>query len=210
MSNATQVAVFTGGASGIGLAVAEALNSRKGWVLYLLDRDLDRVQAAAGSLGANFYQVDLTDHSSLAAAFKAIFQAHKKLNFVFANAGIAMHTDYYKVHGTAGDSEPPPAPDMLMINVNLHSVIATSYLAQHYFRQSPVSSGSRSLVLTASSAGLYASPMSPDYCASKHGVIGWARSVAPRAWRQDHVRVNAICPGLVQTNILPAEVFGVS
>ncbi|KAK5133588.1 hypothetical protein LTR08_007536 [Meristemomyces frigidus] len=76
---------------------------------------------------------------------------------------------------------------MLIININLQAVIETCYLAQHYFRRSPPDSGPRNLIMTASAAGVYASPVAPMYSATKHGVVGWARSIAPSAWRQDHM-----------------------
>ncbi|KAK5133589.1 hypothetical protein LTR08_007537 [Meristemomyces frigidus] len=89
MSSERQVAIITGGASGMGLAVAVALHSRGDWALHLLDRDADKGQAGAEQLGAQFHQVELTDYSAIASAFSTVFRAHKKLNFVFANAGIA-------------------------------------------------------------------------------------------------------------------------
>jgi NAD(P)-dependent dehydrogenase (short-subunit alcohol dehydrogenase family) len=219
MADNDKIAIITGGASGIGLAVGESLSARKGWTIYLLDRDEAKGQAAARRLGTHFYKVDVAVYASLASAFTSIFAAHGKLNFVFANAGIALDPEAQHAQAPTemlDDMEnetldgPPEAPSMDMIAVNRHSVIYTTVLAQHYFRKCSADDGPRGIVITASSASLYASATAPMYSASKHGVLGWMRSIAANAWRQDRVAVNAICPGIVQTNILPAEMYKVS
>lgn len=122
---------------------------------------------------------------------------------------LALDVTPPETQGAVVAGEPPAAPNMNMVHVNLHSVICTTHLAQHYFRLSPPDSGPRSMVITGSSASLYASAIAPAYCASKHGVLGWARSIAPSAWKQDQVRINVICPGIVRTNILPPQMFEV-
>jgi len=88
MSDQVNIAVVTGGSSGIGLATAEALLARNNWIVYLLDRDVDRGEIAAEKTGAYFIQVDVTDYASLASVFGRVYKEHGKINFVFANAGI--------------------------------------------------------------------------------------------------------------------------
>ena len=88
MSDQVNIAIITGGASGIGLATAEALLARTNWVVYLFDRDAERGETAAEKSGAYFIQVDVTDYASLATAFERVFKEHGKIHFVFANAGI--------------------------------------------------------------------------------------------------------------------------
>ena len=203
-------AIITGGASGIGLAVGTALAARGGWTVYLLDRDEANGMTAAAKINARFHKVNVTDYAQLSAAFDIVFEAHKGLNFVFANAGIALSPCSITANGASDTSHPLPEPDFHMTDINLTSVITTSQLAQPYFRKTAGVPGPQNLVITASSASFYASPMAPLYTASKHGILGWIRSIAPGAWRQDKVRVNAICPGIVQTNILPKEMFAVT
>ncbi|KAH7033543.1 uncharacterized protein B0I36DRAFT_321655 [Microdochium trichocladiopsis] len=95
----------------------------------------------------------------------------------------------------------------------------TAYLAQHYFRQTPDSlpgldgeaggtgggggGGGKSIVMTASSGGIYPSGMCPLYTAAKHGVVGFMRAIAPSFYKNDGIRVNAICPGPLRTGLLP-------
>ncbi|TPX14823.1 uncharacterized protein E0L32_004932 [Thyridium curvatum] len=205
-------AIITGGASGMGLAVAQALAARGGWDLHLVDLNAEAGKAAASSLpGATFHQADATKYASLAAAFEAAFKSSGRVDFVFANAGIAERDNFYMRHDTG--SGPPPEPDMLVIKICLDAVVTTTYLAQHYFRQSP--QDNQSLVMTASCGGIYPSAYSPMYSAAKHGVVGFMRCVATHFWHKDRIRVNAICPGTVRTNLLsqkewqnfPAEYF---
>jgi len=204
---AQKVAIITGGASGMGFAVASALASRGNWELHLVDMNTRLGQEATMKLKcATFYDVDVTKYGQLAEAFKITFLKHRRLDFVFANAGIVDRGSYYDFHDT-GDN-PPPEPNGVVVDVDLTSVINTSYLAQHYFRQSPNDKeGPRSLIITASCGGFYACPVQPVYGAAKHGVIGWVRNIAGRAYRDDGVRVNAICPGTVRTNLLPQEAW---
>lgn len=65
-------------------------------------------------------------------------------------------------------TEPPPPPDLRTLHVNTAGVIHTVYLAIHYMRQNVACGGK--IVATASSAGIYATPLIPVYAASKHAV----------------------------------------
>lgn len=195
-------ALITGGASGMGLAVAKALAQRgEGWHLHLLDLQppLEKVE------NATFHKVNVTDYEQLAFTFQRIFDTDGRLDFVFANAGIVERFDFYEAHPTA---KPPPPPNQLVIDINLKAVINTTWLAQHYFRQSRQSKN-KNLVLTASVGGFYRCQVSPSYCASKHGVVGLMRSIAPFYYSDKDInaRVNAICPGTVKTNLLDAAAW---
>jgi len=122
---------------------------------------------------------------------------------VFANAGIAEKTNFYETHDTG--IEPPPPISLLVANISLDAVILTSYLALHYFRLSKVDKQDKTLIMTASCGGIYPSYYSPTYSAAKHGVVGLMRSIAKSYWTFDKIRVNAICPGVVKTNLLTAK-----
>jgi len=173
----------------MGSAVCNALASKGDWTVNILDVDAERGHEAAKKIGATFYQVDVTSYSSLAEAFKNVFKVNRRLDFVHANAGIVGRGEFYEVHDT-GDEPPPPFPSTV-VDVNLVSVMNTSYLAQHYFRQTPRDGlGPRSLIITASCGGLYAAEKAPTYGAAKFGTVGWTRSIAGQLWREDGIRVN--------------------
>jgi NAD(P)-dependent dehydrogenase (short-subunit alcohol dehydrogenase family) len=207
-------------ASGIGLATAKALSQRPGWDIHILDLNAAQGQQAAAEVGGSrFHAVDITDYDALAAVFKAIFMEQKRLDFVYANAGIGEHNNsFYQVSQGSDSLDPPPPPahQIKVVDVCMTAAVTTAWLAQHYFRLSPASSrGERSLVFTASCGALYASYGSPAYTAAKHGVLGFMRATAPFLWRNDGVRANAVLPGTVRTGLLseaawtqfPAEYF---
>ncbi|KAI9041109.1 NAD(P)-binding protein [Aspergillus affinis] len=199
-----QVAVITGGASGMGLAVASALAQRGDWKIHLLDISEERGSQAAKELPNTFFhQADISNYGTLARTFDSIFSSSgNRLDFVFANAGVIERTNFYET--STGPSGGVAEPDLRTIQVNLNGVIYTTVLAAHYFRLSPHGGKGTSLVMTSSCGGLYPSHYSPIYTASKHGVLGFMRSVA-RPFAQDGIRVNAICPGIVKTNLVDAQ-----
>jgi NAD(P)-dependent dehydrogenase (short-subunit alcohol dehydrogenase family) len=139
----------------MGLAVAEALETRGNWKLHLLDVNENAGSAVVKKLGsaATFHKTDVTNYSSLAQVFGSIFKAEGRLDFVFANAGVVERWNFYANH----EQSPPPEPDHLTTDINLKAVINTSYLAQHYFRLSPP--GDKSLVMTGSTGALVRVPI---------------------------------------------------
>lgn len=186
----------------MGLAVAEGLLKRGNWSLHLLDVNAERGNEVVTRLGkaTTFHKVDVTSYDSLASIFDAVFKKEGKLNFVFANAGIVERWNFYATN----TQTPPPQPDLLSIDINLKAVINTTYLAQHYFRLAPKGEA-KSLVMTASTGGLYKAPFCSVYTAAKHGVVGLMRSIADHFWMHDGIRVNAICPSTVKTNLLDSS-----
>jgi len=193
-------------ASGIGLATVNALSQRQGWELHVLDYNSQASKAIDGIPDTFFHQVDITNYPALGAVFRDVFRRHRRLDFVYANAGIAEpNNEFYALRTTVNGDEPPPAPRSLVkvIDILLTAAATTAFFAQHYFRLSPPETwGSRNLVFTASAAAQYPSVIMPVYTAGKHGVLGLMRSLAPKMWRYDGVRVNAVLPGSVITNFL--------
>lgn len=173
----------------MGRAIGSALAAQGDWHIHILNKDAQRGEEAAKELQGSFHEVDVTDYKSIATAFDAAFKADQRLDFVFANAGIVGKGEFYETH-ESNDGPPPPFPSTVL-DVNLLSVINTSYLAQHYFRRTPRDNvGPRSLIITASTGGLYAAKLAPTYAAAKFGCVGWMRSIAPQLWAEDGIRVN--------------------
>ncbi|KAH7394244.1 15-hydroxyprostaglandin dehydrogenase [Phaeosphaeria sp. MPI-PUGE-AT-0046c] len=202
-----KVALITGGASGMGLAVATLLSQNPIWTIHLLDLQ----PPTSPILNSTFHKCDVTDEAGLASIFASIYASHQRLDFVFANAGIAERANFY-----SNSSDPTEDPDLpveglhALIDINLKSVITTTYLAAHYMgnAQSAAARGTaddKSIVITASCGGLYPSFYSPIYTATKHAVVGFMRSIAPCYFFKKGIRVNAICPGTVKTGLLSKE-----
>ncbi|KAH7240455.1 hypothetical protein MRS44_013048 [Fusarium solani] len=200
----TKVAIITGGASGLGLGVATDLAKRGQWFVHILDLDTERGEAAAKGLGpiASFHRVNVNDYASLAALFDKVFQQHCRLDLVFANAGIVDNVDFYAKHDGQG---PPPELDQVVVDIDLKSVIATTYLAQHYFRLCP-HVAARNVIMTASVGSLYPCFAIPMYTGAKHGIVGFLRAIAARL-ASEGIRANAILPGVVATNLMTEEDF---
>lgn len=188
----------------MGLAVATQLAATDTWDIAILDLNGEAGEAAASSLkSTSFIRTDVNDYASLSSAFHHTFTSRgHRLDFVFANAGIAERDSFYDTGSP--DVSPPPPPDLLPIDIDLKSVVHTTWLAQHYFRLNQHRKGG-DLIMTASVGGLYALPSFPLYAAAKHGVVGLMRSIAPPFYQIDGIRVNAICPGTVRTNLLSKE-----
>ncbi|KAI1503788.1 hypothetical protein F5X99DRAFT_374444 [Biscogniauxia marginata] len=199
-----RVAVITGGASGIGLAVAGSL-AQKGWSVHIFDLSKQEEQSIANQISATtFHEVDVNSWQSLSSGFDKVFQAESRLDFVFANAGIMEKGGFYERHDL---SLPPPPLEESTIDTNLKGVARTAYLAQHYFRGNPDGAKDCVLVVTSSIAGIYPQDFTPLYAATKAGILNFMRSVAGPFYKNDGIRTYAICPGSVRTNLLGKDLW---
>jgi len=193
-----KVALITGAGSGIGLYTARQLK-KDGWEISIADLNQKSGQAAAEEVGGIFTQVDVTSYASQAKAFEHTWEEYGRIDFVFANAGILDVEDFYAVSQTL----PPAEPSLLTSKVSCDGAIYTAFLALHYFRQNPVKECS--LIITSSASALYEAAILPIYCAAKYAVIGLVRSLG-KELQKENIRVNAILPGAVPTNIgLPVK-----
>jgi len=181
-----QVAIVTGGASGIGLAVAEKLGSF-GAKVVLLDLDSESLNKAKESLHgkADIIQADVTDEASVNDAISQIISQYGKINIVFNSAGITGKTGI-KPH------EVDVAEFDRVYKVNLKgSFIICKAVIPHM-----VKTGYGRILLVASVSG-------KDGNASKAGVIGLAKSIA-KDYAETGVTVNTIAPAVVRTAMVEA------
>jgi 15-hydroxyprostaglandin dehydrogenase (NAD) len=158
------VAIITGAASGIGLALSRHF-SEQGWAVALADVDVAGGTHAAQELGerAFFHCSDVSDWDSVAALFKETKERFGRVDYVAANAGVAdLQSLYEKQEGD------PKKPNLKTIDIDLTGQIYCLWLAAHYFRHNGDQGGT--IVFTSSNAGLYKFPTNPQYAAAKHGV----------------------------------------
>jgi len=183
------VALVTGGAGGIGAAVAAALAAR-GHRVVVADLDAEAAEAVAEKIGGLGIGVDVADPAGPAAAVARALDAYGRLDVVALNAGIGS--------GLAG-ADFDLAAYRRIVGVNLDGVVLGVAAALPALR----AADGGSIVATASLAGLVPMPADPLYTLTKAAVVGYVRALAePLA--ADGVRVNALCPGFTDTAILGA------
>jgi NAD(P)-dependent dehydrogenase (short-subunit alcohol dehydrogenase family) len=189
-----KVAVVTGAAGGIGQAVSLRLAGEGAQVVVV---DLDDVAAkvvadALGAAGTHAVAVgaDVSTEDGTEAWMDAALSTFGRIDLLHANAGVegplAAVPDY------------PIAEFDRIISVNVRGVFLGVRAVMHH--QRAVGEGG-SIVITSSVAGLMGSPMFPAYVTSKHAVIGLAKCAA-RDGGPFGVRVNAVCPGPINTEMM--------
>lgn len=190
-----KVTIVTGGASGIGQAISEALGE-SGACLIIADVNLEGAQKVAASINekggnATAAQLDVTSAEDVQSMVDETVAKHGRLDLIFNNAGVA-------VGGEARDLS--LADWRRIVDVNLMGVIYGTAAAYAVM----VKQGYGHIVNTASLAGLLGAPFMVPYAATKHAVVGLSKSL--RAEAADlGVKVTAICPGYVQSNIYDAS-----
>ncbi|XP_022108096.1 15-hydroxyprostaglandin dehydrogenase [NAD(+)]-like, partial [Acanthaster planci] len=138
-----------------------------------------------GNNKAVFLQCDVTSDQQLEDAFKKTKQKFGQLDIVCNNAGIGDERIWRK-----------------MIDINLGAVVQGTYLARKYM--SKLNGGSGGVVINiASMAGLIVGPLCPVYTATKHGVVGFTRTMATfdPAFTAEDIRINTLCPSFSDTSI---------
>jgi len=170
-----KIAIVTGAASGIGKATADLFRAEGATVV------------GADLSGADEI-CDAGNEDQIAALIQSTVAAHGGLDIFFANAGIAG--------GLASIFEQTPADWTEILRVNLIGPFVAIKHATPYIK----ARGGGSIICTASVAGLRSGAGGPAYSASKAGVISLVRTAAQQL-SGSNVRVNAICPGLIETGM---------
>jgi meso-butanediol dehydrogenase / (S,S)-butanediol dehydrogenase / diacetyl reductase len=188
---AGQVALVTGGGSGIGAATARRL-AAEGAAVAVTGRRRDRLDSVAASLGAAALALpaDAAEPADVASVIAAVTDRFGPVSILVANAG-------GEGGGTAADVTDVAWRHSMRVNLDTCLVTARACLPGLIATKG-------SAVVVSSIAGLAASPESVGYVTAKHALIGLTRSMA-RDFGPRGVRVNAVCPGWVRTPMADAE-----
>ena len=178
-----QRALVTGGARGIGAAIAERL-AQDGARVVIADLDLTAAQALAARIGGTALQLDVSDVARAREAVTAL----GPLEILVNNAGVDQHAFFTQTSPDDWD---------MVLGVNLLSVLATTHTALPAMRQS----GYGRIINIASEAGRMGSRGGAVYAAAKGGVIAFTRSIARENARKG-ITANVVCPGPIDTPLL--------
>ncbi len=185
------VALVTGGASGIGAATAVRL-AAEGATVVVADVQKEAGARVAADVGGRFLSLDVADPAAWRIAVDDVLASEGRLDIAHLNAGLMT-----------GESDVRSLSDeqvdrVLGVNVRgvIYGVRATA---------AAMTGTGGGIVVTASVAGLIGWAADPIYTLSKHAVVGLVRALDPQLTPLG-ISVNAVCPGIVDTNIIGDDV----
>jgi 3-oxoacyl-[acyl-carrier protein] reductase len=181
-----KIALITGGGRGIGKAIAQQF-SNEGATVIIAEYDKASGEETAEAVNGHFVKTDISNEKSVSSLFEFVKTEFGRLDILVNNAGVLMDSTLKKLESNQFDS---------VINVNLRGVYLCGRAAADIMREQ--GSG---VILNASSVVAHNGNFGQtNYVASKTGVIGmtkvWARELG-----KDGIRVNAVAPGFIQTDM---------
>jgi len=188
---AGQVAFVTGGATGIGLAIARALGAR-GARVAILNRNQERARAAVEVLAgegreARAFEADVASTESVDAAFEAARSAFGRLDILVNNAGVTRDGVFMRMSDAHWEE---------VVNTNLQGAFRCCRAAAR-----PMMKARYGRIVNVSSVvGLMGNAGQANYAASKAGLLGLTKALA-RELASRSITVNAVCPGYIETEM---------
>jgi NAD(P)-dependent dehydrogenase (short-subunit alcohol dehydrogenase family) len=190
----SQVVAIVGGGSGIGAATARRLAAR-GWSVAVADVNRDGANAVAKSIAdqrgiAEGFAVDVTSQDSVESMVAATVARFGRLDAMIACAGII---------GPGPTASLTDASWTRLVDIHLNGTFRCARAAFQPLK----ASGRGAIVGVSSIAGSLGMSQRASYCAAKAGIEGLTRSLAVE-WALDGIRVNAVAPGYIETDLIAA------
>ncbi|MEM9006585.1 MAG: SDR family oxidoreductase [Cyanobacteria bacterium P01_F01_bin.86] len=190
-----KVSLITGAGSGIGRATAECF-AQEGAIVVAVDRNAEAVattQKTIQAAGGNCLSlaIDVSQEDQVEDAIATAVDQFGRLDILHNNAGISLLKPITET--TEADLDK-------LLGVNLKGVF---FGCKHAIAQM-LTQGGGIIINTASELGLVGQPLYSAYCATKGGVLALTRALATE-WSAQNIRVNAICPGPVDTPMIHTE-----
>ena len=190
-----KVVLITGVSSGIGRASAQ-LFALQGAAVFGVDCDLEAGEALATELLQKnlkfyFYTADISTEKAAQDTVEQCYQTYGRIDILYNNAGISVVESFHSVSATT-----------------LERILAVNFMSVFYLCQQVIpimkQQGGGVIINTASELAIVAQPLYSAYCASKGAVLAFTRALALE-YAQDNIRINALCPGPVDTKMLQNE-----